>query len=307
MTTPSGEPRIRTVTGSVPVTAISGPVLAHEHLRVDLRWPVTRPSNPRRFLDEELHVAAELNGLRKDHGLGLVVELTCMGMGRDASSLSRLSAGSRVAVVAATGFFCDPFHPAFTADLSVDRLAERLLAEIGFGLDGTSALPGVIGEIGSWGEAPSPVEERTLRAAALAAVESDLPVATCGRPGLAQLEILTAAGLDPSRIAVGQQDPLEDPAAHRKIAEAGAYVSFGMLGRRPGGLRPALELIEAGYADRLLLSSGVSRMEHLAHYGGTGYGHLFGAFLPALREAGVDEDTITLMTHDNVLRWLAGS
>jgi predicted metal-dependent phosphotriesterase family hydrolase len=67
----------------------------------------------------------------------------------------------------------------------------------------------------------------------------------------------------------------------------------------------ALELIEAGHEDRLLLGNGVARMEHLSHYQGTGYGHLFRTFLPALREAGVPEETITLITRDNALRWLS--
>jgi phosphotriesterase-related protein len=304
-TTPSAEPRIRTVTGSLPVSAVEGPVLAHEHLRVDLRWPAKERSNPHRWLDEELHVSAELKGVRKKYGLGLVVDLTCMGMGRDTPALSRISTGSRVAVVASTGFFCEAFHPDFVARLSVDGLAERLLAEIGFGLDGISALPGVIGEIGTWGETPSPVEERALQAAAKAAREANLPVATCGRSGLAQLEILTSAGLDPAHVAVGQQDLLNDPVTHRKIAEEGAYVSFGMLGHSSNAVQLALELIEAGYEDRLLLGNGVSRMGHLSHYQGFGYGHLFRTFLPALREAGVPEETITLITRDNALRWLS--
>jgi phosphotriesterase-related protein len=305
MTTPSAEPRIRTVTGSLPVSAIEGPVLAHEHLRVDLRWPATEPSNPRRWLDEELHVSAELSALRKEYGLGLVVDLTCMGMGRDASALSRISTGSRVAVVAATGFFCEAFHPAFVATLPADKLAERMLKEIGFGMDATSVLPGVIGEIGTSHETPSAVEVRVLQASAMAAREANLPVATGGKAGLAQLEILIAAGLDPARVAVGQQDLVNDPAAHRKIADLGAYVSFGMLGRPSNAVQLAVALIEAGHGDRLLLGNGVSRMEHLSHYEGTGYGHLFRTFLPALREAGVSEEAITRITRDNALRWLS--
>jgi phosphotriesterase-related protein len=119
------------------------------------------------------------------------------------------------------------------------------------------------------------------------------------------LEILIAAGLDPTRVAVGEQDLLNDPAAHRKIAETGAYVSFGMLSCESNAVQLAVELIQAGHGDRLLLGNGVSRMEHLSHYQGTGYGHLFRTFLPALREAGVAEETITLITRDNALRWLS--
>lgn len=298
---------LRTVTGTVPVSVIEGPVLPHEHLQIDLRWPVRVPSDPRRRLDEESKVSRELAGLREEDELSLVVDLTGMGVGRNAATLARISTGSRVAVVAATGPLAEPFHPEWVRTADIDKITQRLMAEIGFGLDGTSIVPGVIGEVGTWGHAPTPQEERCLRAAARASLESGLPVATHGSSGLAQLEILVAEGLPTDRIAVGQQDLAADPAAGRKIAESGAYVSLGMLGRvsPEAPLRRVLELLDAGHADRLLLSSGVSRMEHLTGYGGTGYGYLFRDFLPALRAAGVDEPTLRTITHDNPLRWLS--
>lgn len=334
--------RLRTVTGTIATSDVTGPVLSHEHLQLDLRWPA-RPqladSDPNRWLDEEKAVQRELNTLRKDHGLGLVVDLTCSGMGRNAAALARISAGARVAVVAGTGVFTEPFHPAYVREVlaagaapaapaadpdlsegeysgpsAVDRLAERLLAEVGFGMDGTNSLPGVIGEIGTWGEAPTETEELCLRAAAQAARYSGLSVATYGRAGLAQLEILTSAGLPPERVAVGQQDRVDDPAQHRKIAESGGYVSFGTLGLAgedaaavDARVRRVLDLLEAGHADRVMLSAGVARMAQVARYGGAGFGYLFDTFLPALRAAGADEATLGVILHDNPLRWLTGS
>lgn len=331
--TPSEETRrLRTVTGTIATSDITGPVLSHEHLQMDLRWPA-RPqlvdSDPGRWLDEEKGVQRELSALRREHGLGLVVDLTCSGMGRNAAALARISAGARVAVVAGTGVFTEPFHPAFVREAlntggaagtgpdgptGVERLAERLLAEVGFGMDGTNCLPGVIGEIGTWGEAPTEAEELCLRAAARAARYSGLSVATYGRAGLAQLEILAAAGLAPDRVAVGQQDRVDDPGQHRKIAETGGYVSFGTLGlagddhaavgRR---VRCVMDLLEAGHADRVLLSTGVSRMAQIGRYGGAGFGYLFETFLPALRAAGADDAALDAILRDNPLRWLTGS
>ncbi|MFG2243944.1 phosphotriesterase [Spirillospora sp. NPDC048823] len=320
--------RLRTVTGMIATSDVTGPVLSHEHLQMDLRWP-QRPqlveSDPGRWLDEEKAVQRELTGLRKEHGLGLVVDLTCSGMGRNAAALARISAGARVAVVAGTGVFTEPFHPAFVSETlaaeagpdgptGVERLAERLLAEVGFGMDGTNSLPGVIGEIGTWGEAPTEAEELCLRAAARAARYSGLSVATYGRAGLAQMEILTAAGLSPDRVAVGQQDRVDDPGQHRKIAETGGYVSFGTLGLAGedhaaigARVRCVMDLLEAGHASRVLLSTGVSRMAQVTRYGGAGFGYLFDTFLPALRAAGADDAIIEAILHDNPLRWLTGS
>ncbi|MEV0379584.1 aryldialkylphosphatase [Nonomuraea sp. NPDC050643] len=292
---------LRTVTGPVRVAAVNGAVLPHEHLRTDMRWAVGIDSDPHRWLDEEATVTAELRELRQSDELGLVVELSCLGMGRDAATLARIAAGSRVPVIASTGLFAEPF--ANVGDEDADALTRRLMEEISNGLDGTGVFPGVIGEVGSWGAEPTPREERCLVAAARASLRSRLPVATHGKNGPALLEILLGQTLPASRVAVGYAGG--DLGAARKIAEAGAYVSLGSLGLGPDqAARIALGLIEDGHAGRVLLSTGLSRVSQAQRYAGPGYAHLFHALLPRLREAGVGEDVIRLVTHDNPLRWL---
>ncbi|WP_342775864.1 aryldialkylphosphatase [Nonomuraea mesophila] len=292
---------LRTVTGPVRAASIEGAVLPHEHLRTDMRWAVGIESDPHRWLDEEAAVTAELRELRQSGGLSLAVDLTCLGMGRDAGTLARVAAGSRVAVIASTGLFADPFTTVGDAD--TDALTGLLMEEISSGVDGTGVFPGVIGEVGCWGAEPTPREERCLVAAARASLRSRLPVATHGRNALSLLEILLGENLPGSRVAVGYAGA--EPAAARKIAEAGAYVSLGVLGLGPDqAARIALGLIEDGLADRLLLSTGLSRVAQTRKYGGPGYAHLFHDLLPRLRDADVGEDTIRLVTHDNPLRWL---
>lgn len=293
-------PLVRTVSGPCTPSAVNGAVLPREHLRSDMRWAAGVVSDPHRWLDEEQEVTRELCGLRQSDRLGLVVELSCIGMGRDAAALARVTAGSRVAVVAGTGFFAGPFTPSWALDAEVDALTRHLLTEIEDGLDGTSARPGVIGEIGVWGDEPTPAEERCVAAAARASLASGLPVATHHRGGLTLLEILLGEGLPAHRISVA--DTGTDPATPRKIVERGGYVCLTSLG--VDRLRQALDLIDAGYAHRLLLSSGLSKVSEIERYGGGGYSHLFRTFLPRLREAGISEETISLITHDNPLRWL---
>jgi phosphotriesterase-related protein len=287
-------------------------VLAHEHLRVDLRRPGGRAADPSALLDDETAVGDELTALRRSHGLAAVVELTCLGMGRDAAALARISERAQVAVVAATGFYHGSFHPSYVAGSSVADLARRLLTEIEDGLDGTGIRPGVIGEIGTSGWTPSKDEERCLRASARAALQSGLPLAThaqLGRGGLGQLDVLTAEGLAPGRISIGHQDLLDDAQAHRKLADAGAYVAFDTIGKTSYQnddvrLRRALDLIDAGHAERLLLSADVSRSGYLKANGGGGYGTVFDSFVPRLAAAGVDEATLRLLLHDNPIRFL---
>ncbi len=295
------EVMLRTVTGPIRAAAVTGAILPHEHLRTDMRWAVGIDSDPQRWLDEEQSVTAELRELRQSDDLGLVVDLTCLGMGRDAAGLARVAAGSRVPVIAATGLFAEPF--AQPGERDVDELTALLMTDISDGLDGTGVFPGVIGEVGCWGARPTAAEERSLTAAARASLASRLSVATYGQDGLGMLEILLTRGLPGSRVAVGYAGA--DPAVARKIAETGAYVSLGALGLgAEQAARIALGLIEEGHAGRLLLSTGVNRVAQLRRYDGPGYRTLFGTLLPALREAGVDDGTLRGITHDNPLRWL---
>ncbi|MEU2084220.1 phosphotriesterase [Streptomyces albus] len=315
-TTPHPTERLlQTVTGPLPARSVPGPALAHEHLVLDL----DRKGDGAAVLDAQRHgpaVTRELTALREEFGLGLVIELTCRGMGRDPDTLARIARESGVAVVAATGWYYEPFHPAADLDgAGVEQLTDTLVQEIGAGLDGTGIRPGVLGEVGSHGETPTEPETRSLRAAARAALATGLSVAThaqLGHGGLAQLDLLTAEGLPPERICIGHQDLLAEPAVHRRLAEAGAYVAFDTVGKESYQsdevrLRLLLALLEAGHADRVLLSCDISRHGYLLTEGGQGYGHLFRSFLPAVRSAGVDDDLIDLMTRRNPLRFLTGA
>ncbi len=295
------EVMLRTVTGPVRAASIDGAVLPHEHLRTDMRWAVGIDSDPHRWLDEEHTVTAELHEVRQSDRLNLVVDLTSVGMGRDAATLARVAAASRVPVIAGTGLFAEPFTEIRDAD--VDALTGTLMREITDGLDGTGVFPGVIGEVGCWGAVPTPAEERALVAAARASVATRLPVATYGRDGLGMLELLLGSGVPGARVSVGYAG--SDVPTARKIAEAGAYVSVTALGAGvERAARIALDLVEEGHAERLLLSTGLSRIAQTAKYGGPGYGLLFRELLPRLREAGAGEDVVRLITHDNPLRWL---
>lgn len=304
---------LHTVAGPLPVSAVRGPALAHEHLVLDL----DRTDRGEAVIDgrHTAAVTAELAALRDEFDLALVIELTCHGMGRDPRALARIAAESGVAVVAATGWYYEPFHPREIADAGVEQLTDTLVREITDGIGDTGVTPGVLGEIGSHGDRPSEPETRALLASAHAAVATGLSLAThaqLGHGGLAQLDLLTGAGLAPHRISVGHQDLLDDPAVHRALAASGAYVAFDTVGKSAyqsddTRLRLLLALLEAGHADRVLLSCDISRHGYLTSEGGQGYGHLFRSFLPKARAAGVDDDLVDLMTRRNPLRFLTGA
>jgi phosphotriesterase-related protein len=69
-------------------------------------------------------------------------------------------------------------------------------------------------------------------------------------------------------------------------------------------LRLVLDLIEAGFDAQVLLSQDVGQMAELGSRGGRGYTYLAERFLPALRDAGVDDATLATLTVENPRRWL---
>ena len=300
--------KITTVLGDRDPALISGSALAHEHLHIDL----SHEEDPDGYVRDPAAVVEELSDAREAFGLGLVVELTCQGMGREATVLKRLSEESRVEVVCATGFYYERFHPPYVEDASTDGLAERLVHEIRDGVDDGEVRPGVIGEVGSHGPEMSPAEERCFRAAARAALATGLPVSTHAHLGIGaagQLDLLQDEGLPAERICLGHQDLTDDPAQHRRLAEAGAYVAFDTVGKTSYQtdevrLRLVLALLDAGYEERILLSNDISRESYMRGRGGVGYSHLFRSFLPALRKVGVDERTVKTMVEENPKRFL---
>jgi phosphotriesterase-related protein len=300
---------LRTVLGELSPSDVRGAVLPHEHLVMDYGT-----GDPAASLTRTDLVVDELRRLRASHDLGLVVDLTCVGLGPDPTRLRQVAEASGVSVVAATGFYWQRYHPRWVTEAGLDDLTAFLVDEVERGLSGSDVRPGVFGEVGSHGDEPAPAEARCLRATARAAVHTGLSVSThadLGHGGQRQLELLCDEGLPPERVCIGHQDLIDEPQVHRDLARAGAYVAFDTIGKaayQPDStrLRLVLNMIEAGHADRVLLSNDVSRDGYLSRETG-GYGHLFTSFLPALAAAGVDAATIRMMVRDNPLRFLCGA
>lgn len=301
---------IRAVSGPMAASVVAGPVLAHEHLALDL----CTGDDDEGYLAHEDAVTAELARAADAQGLALVVDQTARGMGRDVAALARISAASGVDVVAATGWYYARFHPDGEPGDDVGRATDLLLGDLIEGIDATGVRAGVVAEIGTHAEEPTPAEEVSLRASARAAHRAGVSIAThahLGTGARAQVDLLLGEGLDPARIAIGHQDLSADVAAQTELLAAGCYLSFDTVGKesyRPDADRLAriLALVESGHGDRLLLSNDISRHAYLASEGGQGYGHVLGPFADSLRSSGLETDDIDRLYRCNALRWLTG-
>ena len=115
-------------------------------------------------------------------------------------------------------------------------------------------------------------------------------------------------GVKPQSILSGHLDTHDDPQLHVAVAKRGAFVGFDQI--RVGAEREALQInlmkfIEAGYANKVLLSTDFSSDAQTKRGGGAGYAVLVTKFAPKLRAAGVDEKTLHGILVDNPRRLLA--
>ena len=271
-------------------------------------------------LDDFGAAVAELAQFRQLGG-GSVVELTTTGIRPQPAKLREVSEQTGLHIVAGCGCYTQRSHPPEVATLSESELLERLLDEITNGLGGTDVRPGIIGEIGT-SSPVHPDEAKVLRAAAAAQGKTGLAinvhVAIFRREALAALDILEAAGADLSRVVISHLDEQPDTAYHRAILERGVYVEYDTFGSESyfdgdGSAEPSdrervdclIELLDAGFGDRLLISQDVCTKVQLLKFGGSGYGHILRSIVPRLRRRGVDDATVLKLLVENPARVLA--
>jgi len=305
-----------TVRGRVPADEL-GLTLPHEHTRCVL-WQIPNRWDYWELTGEDELILPELARFR-DAGGTCLVDVTVPAMGRDPVRLRRLSEVSGVHVVMGCGWYRDAYYePTDDVDRrTADDLADSLVREFEEGVGDTGIRPGIIGEIGTDKPWLTAREERVHRAAARAAKQTGLAITThavMSDVGLRQLRIFEEEGLDPARVVIGHADSFPDLAYHLALLERGASIEFDFLGMRftpqerhgePRLVRLLLEVLERGFADRILLSQDVCHNSQLTAYEGSGYTYLTSAFLPRLREAGVADDVLTQMTMANPRRVLS--
>ncbi|HMA10495.1 MAG TPA: hypothetical protein VKO83_01320 [Steroidobacteraceae bacterium] len=258
--------------------------------------PPPAPPGPDPMRDVEL-MAGELRAAQRD-GVACIVDAGLEGAGMDLAFIREAARKSGLPVVKGAGFYTEPFYPQQVARMSEEQLLRALLRQV----DEYPA--GVFGEIGSWDEITA-VERKVFRAVGRAHVATNLPVFThTGIPGksaLEQLDILEDAGVDPRRVCIGHLGNLTDAAVyvHKTICRRGAFVGFDRQGGGAGSDAPVvplvMALIEAGFADHILISGDASR----------GYGRPITAFLPRLKAAGASDEVLHRITVDNPRRFLA--
>jgi phosphotriesterase-related protein len=297
---------IRTVLGDMEIPA--GPILAHEHLQIDLSH--NKGSDNVFGPEEEPDVVADLKLTVERHGLVGVADLSPVGGGRNVKALARISRNASVAVVASTGYYWDPV-PNIVAESSEDRLMEIMAAEIETGAEGSDHRCGVI-KIGTFEDSFTAVTEKLFRAAARTSRATGAPIVThTERPYHApwHVEVLRSAGMDMSRALISHLHKYETIDEIKRVANTGAFIGIDQIGFARGmTMRQMADVvvgcIKTGFIDHVIISSDMARKSRFLKNGGTSYTTVFAAFVDLLRERGVTERQICTVLHTNPRRLL---
>jgi predicted metal-dependent phosphotriesterase family hydrolase len=302
---------VSTVTGPLGAQHL-GLTLMHEHLLVDFIG--ADQVSPSRY-DANQAFSVILPHLAKARAAGCetLVDCTPAYLGRDVRLLMRLSGASGVNILTNTGYYGaakDKHLPRHAFTESTAQLAARWTREFDRGIDGTDIKPAFM-KIGV-DEAPlSEVDAKLVRAAALTARATGLPIAShtsTGAAAMAEIDLLDRAGVPAGAFIWVHAHNERDTTLHTRAARAGAWVEFD--GVSDAGMDRHVELVRQmkaqGLLDRVLVSQDAG-WYHVGEPGGgqfRSFDTLFTTFIPALTNAGLTKEDVRRLLIENPRRAL---
>jgi len=301
-----------TVRGPIPANQM-GITLPHEHILIT-HASVQHTFNRAFEVDlTDTDMAAREVSLYAKAGGKTIIDMTNIGIGRNAPALRRISDKTGIHVVMGTGYYKNGWLPPEVDEMSVEDLMGYMVQDIEVGVDGTGLRAGVIGELGM-SRPRTATESRFLRAAARVqqrtgvAISIHFDVNGALEEHMGALDVLAVEKADLSRVVLGHFVPKKAALEHfMKVAQRGCYVEFDLFGQGTwprGGWGTSLEeqldgiklCIDKGLARQMLMSQDVCNKRYLTENGGRGYAHILQDLVPRLREVGVtDQDLRTIM------------
>ena len=314
-----------------------GITMVHEHLLIDLTCLYAEPSGAgerglarqpmtlenlawiRRNwnsnldnlrLDNEALAIEEARQLKLEGG-GTLVEVSNIGLARDAHGISRIARATGLNVIMGSGYYVDPAHPPEMDAKTEAEIEEEIVRDVTEGVGTSGVRAGIIGELGcSWPLTPN--ETKVLRAGARAQRRTGASITIhIGRDIQSPVEItdcLEEAGADLSRVILGHMDRIAHPMEILTgLAGRGCYIAFDTFGQETwvypfspsDRLSDAqrvdlmLALIAEGFLDRLLVSHDIGYKHRLGAFGGCGYAHILTTVVPHhMRRKGMTEEQL---------------
>jgi len=295
-------------------TADLGFTLMHEHILI--ANPAMRKAFPD-WIDPEAHVekaTAEVLAA-KQRGVGTIVDLTPINLGRDLGIIREVAARAEMQVIAATGLYWaeEPWLLAWPPDALVDWLLRDLVE----GIEGSDVRAGII-KCATDHLGVTETNEKLLQVAAHLHRKSGAPLSTHTnveqRVGPEQQNVFEREGVDLSRVVIGHCGDSQDLAYLESILARGSFIGMDRFGvdlilPTKQRVETLVELCRRGYAGQMVLSHdacchidwfpGIDLTAVAPHWN---FRHVCDDVVPALREAGVSEADVTKMTVENPRR-----
>jgi phosphotriesterase-related protein len=281
-----------------------GMILPHEHVFVDLRTP-DQPGYGQGNADDVVALMAPQIAAIQKQGITALVECTTGGVGRRADLDRAVSVATGLPIVVPTGNYREPWIPDWVRAASDAALEDWMVGELTDQIEDSGVQAAWI-KISAGDDGITPREERILRAAARAGMQTGAVIGSHtirGRVVMDQLDIIEDEGYRAERFISIHTQAEPDFELHKAVAARGAWIEYDHIGREPDDEVCALILraLAAGLGPQLLLSHDLGWFDPALPGGGTArpYTHLVDVMLPMLRAAGVKEETIVGLTHDN--------
>ena len=293
-----------------------GPTLMHEHVFVVN--PEVAGNFPTGW-DEETAVAGAVTRLGELHavGVGTIVDLTVVGLGRDIARLQRVAAATPLQIVVATGLYTFNDLPMYFAFRKTDVMTECFVGDIEKGIADTGVRAGIL-KCATDEAGVTRGVERVLRAVARAHRQTGVPISTHtharSERGLDQQRIFAEEGVDLTRVVIGHSGDTTDLRYLEAVAGAGSYLGMDRFGLDmfcsfEDRVDTVAALCRRGLAGQVVLSHDagchtdafdpdtreqvVPNWHHL---------HITRDVVPALRARGVTEEQLDQMLIDNPRR-----
>jgi phosphotriesterase-related protein len=289
----------------------SGPVLFHEHLSLNLAGLDEHFTDDVSLMVEEVKAAGS-------EGISCIVDAGHSDMGRRMEALQRIAAESKVPIVASGGYYLQRTYPPEIAARTADEIADALVREA------NAQRWGALGEIGQDGGELTADERKVFQAVAKVQARTGLPIFTHNAyfgsrsantvprdAAIRQLDVLESAGAKAEHVAIGHVCCLDDPKADVpvQLARRGAFVGFDRVTipivTDEQKAATIMAMVEAGHADKILISSDLYSRRSLKKNGGAGVAQAVTVMKPLLLKAGMKEEMLHGILVDNPRRFLA--
>lgn len=263
----------------------------------------------------------------REHGGKTIVDASGMYHGRDVTLYEALSKATGVHIIASTGmgperklggYFLTPqtnpptpwpaekFEKLFSAEVAEGMVVPRVERRGGAGI--VTAIADRTGM--------TPTEEGLVRGAARTAAATGVGLSLrFGADVLADLQVALDEGLAADRVLVGDMDRVDAIEHARAVAERGAFIGIDHVGLNDDPafaddaqrVHVMTELIEAGFADRIILSSSAIGVAKGHEPYELEYSHVLQKFIPYATSRGVAEDQARRFVTTNPQAFLAGT